>query len=367
MPRHIRMVTVAELASALGASFAGDGKLRVSGAAEPSQASPAEVALAMDPAFAETLAAGHAKVAILWPGADWASFGLGAAIFAPRPRYVLAAVTRVFEMPPAAALGVHANAVIDPTADIGEGASVGPFVVVGPGVRIGVGARILSHVSIGENARIGAEVLLHSGVRIGARVEIGDRFIAQPGAVIGADGFSYVTPTPGLVEEARSTGAVSSSDQGAYVRINSLGSVIVGDDVEIGANSCIDRGTIANTVIGSGTKIDNLVQIGHNVRIGETCLVCGQAGIAGSTVIGNRVVIGGAAKVADHLRVGSNVVITGNSGVNTHVADNMIMMGYPAVRMDLSVEMYKALRRLPRVLARLDRGQKQVPNPASSN
>ncbi len=162
---------------------------------------------------------------------------------------------------------------------------------------------------------IGADALLLSGVRIGARVRIGDRFIAQPGAVLGGDGFSFVTPTPGVVEEARETGAISSVEQADYVRINSLGSIGIGDDVEIGANSCIDRGTIADTMVGDGTKIDNLVQIGHNVRIGHTCLICGQAGVAGSTVIGDRVVLGGKAAVADHLRIGSNVVITGNSGV----------------------------------------------------
>ena len=141
---------------------------------------------------------------------------------------------------------------------------------------------------------------------------------------------------------------------------------MLGDDVEVGANSCIDRGTVADTTVGSGTKIDNQVQVGHNVRIGRTCLLCGQAGIGGSTVIGDRVVLGGKAGVADHLRIGSNVVITGNSGVNTHVSDNKIMMGYPAVRMDQSVEMYKALRRLPRLIARID-AEKAVSNPPASD
>ncbi len=361
------MVTVAELAAALGGSFAGDGGIELVGAAEPARARADEIALAMDRSFAATLGEGQARVAILWPDADWRSLGLSAAIFAPRPRYVLAGVTRVFERPAAAPEGVHASAVVDATAEIGAGASIGPFVVIGARVRIGARARILPHVTIADDAVIGDDALIHAGVRIGARVRIGHRFIAQPGAVLGADGFSYVTPTPGVVEEARATGVIASVEQAEYVRINSLGSVGIGDDVEIGANSCIDRGTIADTTIGSGTKIDNLVQIGHNVRIGSTCLICGQAGVAGSTVIGDRVVIGGAAKVADHLRVGSNVVITGNSGVNTHVADNRIMMGYPAVRMDQSVEMYKALRRLPRVLTRLDAVQKAVPNSDASD
>lgn len=197
---------------------------------------------------------------------------------------------------------------------------------------------------------IGDDALLMAGVRVGARVRIGDRFIAQPGAVLGGDGFSFVTPTPGIVEEARATGVISAREQQAYVRINSLGSVLVGDDVEIGANSCIDRGTVADTVIGDGTKIDNLVQIGHNVKVGRSCLICGHAGIGGSTIIGDRVVLGGKAAVADHLTVGANSVITGNSGVASNVPPGRIMMGYPAVRLEQNVEMYKALRRLPRFL-----------------
>ncbi|HET9068073.1 MAG TPA: UDP-3-O-(3-hydroxymyristoyl)glucosamine N-acyltransferase [Amaricoccus sp.] len=370
------MISIGELARALGGEAFGDAGLTVTGAAEPARAGPDEIALAMQPAFAPDIARGRARAAILWPGADWQGLGLAAAIVAPRARYVLAGVTRVFERPPEIAPGIHPTAVIDATAEIGPGAAIGPFVVIGARVRLGAGARILSHASIAEDAVVGRDALILSGVRIGARVRIGDRFIAQPGAVIGADGFSFVTPTPGHVEEARATGAVTAEEQDAYVRINSLGSVVLGDDVEVGANSCIDRGTVADTTVGDGTKIDNQVQIGHNVRIGKTCLICGQAGIAGSTVIGDRVVLAGRAAIADHLRIGSNVVITGNTGVAGHVGDNRIMAGYPAVRMDQHVEMYKALRRLPRLLARLEAqaatgtgeaGQKAVSNPRASD
>ena len=351
------MITVAALAVALGAEARGDTGLTVAGAAEPAAAGPDEIALAMQPAFAADLARGRARAAVLWPEADWQALGLAAAILAPRPRYLLAGIGRIFERPPALAAGVHPSAVIDPTAVIGEAAAIGPFVVIGARARVGARARIFSHVSIGEEAAIGDDALLLAGVRIGVRVRIGDRFIAQPGAVLGGDGFSFVTPTPGMVEEARATGAVTAREQEEYVRINSLGSLVVGDDVEVGANSCIDRGTIADTTIGDGTKIDNLVQIGHNVRIGRTCLICGQAGIGGSTVIGDRVVLGGKAAVADHLTVGADSVITGNSGVASNVPAGRIMMGYPAVRMDQNVEMYKALRRLPRLMARLEAGR----------
>ncbi len=355
------MISIAELAKALGADAAGDEKLMVSGAAEPGTAQRHAVALAMSPEFADELKNGAAEAAILWPDADWQAMGLKAAIFAPRPRYVLSGVTEVFDHPLHVEDGISSMAVIDPSAEIGEGASIGPFVVIGGNVKIGRGCRILPHVMISENVEIGDDALLHAGVKIGARVRIGDRFIAQPGAVLGGDGFSFVTPTPGVVDEARSTGAITSQDQESYVRINSLGAVVVGDDVEVGANSCIDRGTIRDTSIGNGTKIDNLVQIGHNVQVGHTCLICGHSGIGGSTRIGDRVVIGGAASIADHLHIGNNSVITGNSGVASNVGENRIMMGYPAVRMDQNVSMYKALRRLPRILDKFMTDQKQVP------
>ena len=142
---------------------------------------------------------------------------------------------------------------------------------------------------------------------------------------------------------------------------------MIGDDVEVGANSCIDRGTVADTVIGDGTKIDNLVQLGHNVRVGRTCLICGQAAIAGS--VGDRRP-GRPRRRGEGRRpppIGANSVITGNSGVASHVPPGRIMMGYPAVRMDQNVEIYKALRRLPRLMARLDAAQKPVSNPAATD
>lgn len=358
------MISVEELARALEGTARGDTAILLSGVAEPAKAGPTEAALAMQPAYAAQIRDGRARVAILWPGADWQAMGLAAAIEATRPRLLLAGVSHAFERRAEIAPGVHPTAFVDPSAVIGAGVAVGPFAFVGARSVIGDGTRIHSHASVAEDARIGRDALLHSGVRIGPRVRIGERFIAQPGAVVGADGFSYVTRRPGVVEEARETGAITSDEVQPYVRINSLGSVVIGDDVEVGANSCIDRGTVADTMIGDGTKIDNLVQVGHNVRIGRHCQLCGQAGVAGSTVVGDGTVLSGRSAVADHLRVGSNSVVTGNTGVSSHVGDKRIMAGYPAVRMDQWVEMYKALRRLPRVLARLEKG---VFKPGSSD
>lgn len=361
------MISVSALAHALGCTVEGDGSVEVSGASEPLTARADQIALAMEPAFAAALGKCAAHSAIVWPGADWRGLGLDAAIFAPRPRYALAGIGRIFERPVEIAPGIHPSAAIDPSAVIGSDPAIGAFVVVGARVRIGARARILSHASIAEDAVIGDDALLHAGVRIGARVHLGARFIAQPNAVIGGDGFSYVTPQPGLVDQARSAGVVTAEDAQSYVRINSLGSVVIGDDVEVGVNACIDRGTIADTVIGDGTKIDNLVQVGHNVRVGHTCLICGHTAIGGSTVIGDRVVIGGGAAIADHLRIGSDTVITGNCGVASNVPSNRIMMGYPAVPMEQNVAMYKALRRLPRLIGSLRAGQKPVFNPSDSD
>ncbi len=165
---------------------------------------------------------------------------------------------------------------------------------IGAGTEIGPGARIASHVSIAEGCRIGADALILQGARIGPRVTIGARFICQPGAVIGGDGFSFVTPEKSGVEAVRETlGSRESAAAQSWTRIHSLGSVRIGDDVEVGANACIDRGTIRDTEVGSGSKLDNLVHLGHNVIVGRDCLLCGQVGIAGSARIGDRVVLGG--------------------------------------------------------------------------
>ncbi|MGB4828005.1 MAG: UDP-3-O-(3-hydroxymyristoyl)glucosamine N-acyltransferase, partial [Paracoccaceae bacterium] len=249
---------------------------------------------------------------------------------------------------------VHALAIVDPSVNLGEGAAIGPFVTIGRDVRIGPGARIASHVSIAEGAQIGAGALILQGARIGARVTIGERFICQPGAVIGADGFSFVTPEKSGVEEIRETlGSRAGIRDQSWTRIHSLGAVTIGDDVEIGANTCIDRGTVRDTVIGAGTKLDNLVHIGHNVQVGRDCLLCGQVGIAGSARIGDRVVMGGQCGVNDNIFVGNDVICGGATKIFTNAPAGRVLLGYPAVRMETHVEMQKALRRLPRLAARV--------------
>lgn len=355
--------SIKDIAAALGADALGAADLVVTGVAEPAKAGPHDLALAMSPAYADGLAQGAAQAAVIGAGMDWQALGLRAAIVAPRPRYALAGVTTAMDAGPEIAPGIHPSAIIDPEAEIGANAAIGPFVVIGRGVRLGPNARIASHVSIAEDARIGADALILQGARIGARVRIGDRVIVQPGAVLGGDGFSFVTPEKSRVEATRESLGKAAHDATApqsWTRIHSLGSLVIGNDVEIGANAAIDRGTIADTEIGDGTKIDNLVHIGHNCRIGRDCLICGQTGFAGSVQIGDRVVLGGKCGVNDNITIGDDVVAAGSSKIFTNVPAGRMLMGNPAIKMDTHVEIYKSLRRLPRLARTVADLQKAV-------
>jgi len=346
--------TVRDIAAALGAEAVGDLNIVIARASEPAMAGPDDLALAMDAKYAPGLAVGRARAALLWPGADWRALGLHAAIFAPRGRLAMAGLSRMLDNGPDIAPGIHAMSVVHPTAILGENAAVGPFVTIGAGAVIGADARIASHVSIEAGAVIGAGAMILQGARIGAGVVIGDRFICQPGAVIGADGFSFVTPEKSGVEQIRETlGQRDTITAQRWTRIHSLGAVTIGDDVEIGANCAIDRGTIRNTTIGSGTKLDNLVHVGHNVQVGSDCLLCGQVGIAGSARIGNRVVLGGQCGVNDNIFIGDDVICGGATKVFTNVPSGRVMLGYPAVKMETHVDIQKALRRLPKLATRV--------------
>ena len=343
--------SIERIAEAIGARAVGETGLIISHAAEPASAGPDALAVAMAPSYAAALAQGQARAAVLWEGADWQAMGLAAAVLVSRPRYALSGLTRLLDDGPELAPGIHPTALIDPTAVIGEGAAIGPFVVAGRGVRIGARARIASHVSIGAGSALGEDALLHPGARIGRNVRIGDRFTAQSGAAIGGDGFSFVSPQASGMEEARRamSDAVEATHH-QWVKIHSLGGVDIGDDVEVGANATIDAGTIRATRIGSGTKIDNLVMIGHNVVAGENCLFCGLSGVAGSTVIGDRVVLAGQSGLVDNISVGSDVVVSAGTKVLSNVPSGRVMMGYLATKMSVQVESYKALRRLPRLV-----------------
>lgn len=359
---------IADIAAALGAKAEGDVSLMVTHAAEPAMAHPDSLALAMDPKYAAGLSQGRAKAALLWEGADWQELGLKAAIFVTRPRLAMAGLTRAFDPGPHIAPGIHPSAFVDPTAKVGAGAAIGPYVVIGPGTEIEENARIASHTSIGSKSHIGPNALIHSGSRVGSGVRIGARVIIQPGAVIGADGFSFVTEEKSGVEEIRETLGDRAEIKGQnWIRIHSLGGVEIGDDVEIGANCAIDQGTIRATRIGRGTKLDNLVHMGHNVQVGEDCLLCGQVGIAGSAKIGNRVVMGGQCGVSDNIFVGDDVIAGGATKMFTNVPAGRVILGSPAVKMETHVEIQKELRRLPRLAAAVRTLQKAVSKGESSD
>lgn len=357
-------ITLAELARALDARLWGDGSLQITGAAEPAQAGAAAngravVATAMAPQYAAALAPGAA--ALISEGMDPEALGLAGAVIVARPRLAMAGLTQALDRGPEIAPGIHPTAVIDPSAEIGEGAAIGPFVVIGPRVRIGARARIDAHATVGADAVLGDDALIHAGVRIAHGVTAGARLILQPGAVIGGDGFSFVTPEVSGVEEIRHTlGHRGEIRDQHWVRIHSLGGVKLGEDVEVGANSTIDRGTIRATSIGSGTKIDSLVQIGHNVQIGRDCLLCGMAGVAGSARLGDRVVLAGKCAVNDNIFIGDDVIAGGASNIFTNVPAGRVILGSPATRMETQLEIHKAMRRLPRLATQVAELQKTV-------
>jgi UDP-3-O-[3-hydroxymyristoyl] glucosamine N-acyltransferase len=343
-----------DIAAALGAEAAGDLDMVIERASEPATAGPDDLALAMAPAYGDGIAQGRARAAIVWTGADWQALGLKAAIFAPRSRYTMAGLTRYLDPGPTISPGIHPMALVDPTAKIGEGASIGPFAIISAGVSIGARVRIAAHTTIAEGARIGDDALILEGARICPRVTIGDRFTCHQGAVVGSDGFSYVTPERSGVEDIRaSLGKRDEIRDQSWTRIHSLGSVVIGDDVEMGANSCIDRGTIRDTIIGSGTKIDNLVHIAHNVEVGRDCLFCALVGVAGSVKVGDRVVLGGQCGVSDNIFIGDDVIAGGGTKILSNAPAGRVLLGYPALKMDTHIELQKALRRLPRLAARV--------------
>lgn len=360
--------SIQQIADAIGGTAAGQTDLEVDGVAEPADATARHLAVAMKPEYAEALPEGAARAALLWDGADWAALGLAAAVLAPRPRYAMAGLTAMMDPGQGWGEGLHPAAVIHETAQIGDGVSVGPLAVICAGAQIGAGTVIGPQCFVGSEARIGPGGFLREGVRIGSRVHIGARFIAQPGGVVGGDGFSFVTAEPSSVEEVRKTlGDQGDAEQQSWTRIHSLGAVVIGNDVEIGANTTIDKGTIRSTRIGDGTKIDNLVMIGHNVEVGRDCLFCSMVGISGSTRIGNNVVLAGQTGVNDNIFIGDNVVTGGATKVFTNIPAGRVMLGHPAMKMETTVEVFKGLRRLKRLFDDVAELKKKVSKTSPSD
>lgn len=336
-----------EIATAIGAELQGDGNIAVNRLVHPSTYEYADdLVLAMDDALLPLLEGKQVVAAVISKKAAPASPPAKNILRINRPRVALAALTSLFAPPPAYGTGIHPTAVVDPSATIASDAVIGPCCVIGPRASIGTSCVLQSQVTVEAEAIIGASTVLRSGVRIGANCVLGERVLIHFNSSIGSDGFSFVTPERGSVEAAKTDGAITATNHQGLLRIASLGAVIIGDDVEIGANTSIDRGTILPTRIGNGTKIDNQVQIGHNVQIGADCLICGRVGIAGSTVIGDRVVLGGATGIADHVKIGDDAMLMAFSGVPGNVPAKQIYGGIPAMPRDRFMEQMFAINRL---------------------
>ncbi len=249
-----------------------------------------------------------------------------------RPRLAMMKLLHMFYEEPVTNENIHPSAVIDPTAKLGKNVSIGPNVVISHDAVIGDNTKIMANSYIGGGSQIGSDCFFHANVNIGDRVKIGNKVILHHGVSLGADGFSFVTENPDNIEQARKEGAITEENVSQKIfKIPSIGSVRIYDNVEIGANTAIDRGTIEDTVVGEDTKIDDLVMIGHNCKIGKGCMIVSQVGIAGSCVIGDRVVIAGQAGLADHISIGSDSIVAAKAGVTKSFPEKSIVVGIPAV------------------------------------
>ncbi|MHB0964738.1 MAG: UDP-3-O-(3-hydroxymyristoyl)glucosamine N-acyltransferase [Gemmatimonadaceae bacterium] len=331
--------TAARIAELLDGEVIGDGNVALSGFSSADRAGPGDLTFAeKDAHFAAADAS--AASAILVSGA-FASHSK-VLIRVKNARVAAARVLPLFFPPEEFPAGVHPSAVIAPTAHLDATAHVGPACVIGAGVIIGARTALLGGNHIGRDCRVGDDVRLFPNVVLYERTLVGQRVAIHAGSVIGSDGYGYVF------------------DQGRHRKMLQVGNVTIGDDVEIGANCAIDRAAFGSTVIGSGTKIDNLVHIAHNVVFGEHCLIMGQCGFAGSTQFGNYCVIASQSGVTGHLKIGHQVTVGGKSGVITDLSDGQTVLGYPAVPDKQAKRQWIGLQQLPDLLVRVRQLEKQL-------
>lgn len=325
--------TTGSLAQLTGAELHGPDSLPIHGLDAIDRAGPGMLTFIRDQRYASRWARSEATAALVSrgvsvPGHDPSRRAL---LIVPDADLALVRVIEALARPAAAPHpGLHPTAVVDPTAQIDPAASIGPGCVVGPRTRVEAGTALLARVVLGADVHLGRDCTLHPGVVVLDRCTLGRRCILWPGVVIGADGFGY-RPGP--------TGPV---------KIPHLGTVIIGDDVEIGANSCVDRAKFGATTIGAGTKIDNLVQIGHNCRIGRGCVLCGMVGLAGSVELGDGVVLAGQVGVADNLSIGAGARVGARSGVTRDIPPGQTWLGSPARPARETARIFAALSRFAR-------------------
>ncbi|MBI3302932.1 MAG: UDP-3-O-(3-hydroxymyristoyl)glucosamine N-acyltransferase [Deltaproteobacteria bacterium] len=326
---------LSDIAQRLGCELRGNGETEISGVNGIDEAGPGELTFVANKKYLAKLPTTRAAAVILAPDAPEVSLP---SLRAANPYLAFAQVLELFYPPYAPPEEVHPTAVISPTAKIGAHASIGPYAVIGDNVVIGDHARIFAHVVIYPNVSIGHSFTAHAGVIIREGTCIGNRVVLQSGVVIGGDGFGYVP-----------------LQDGSTYKIPQSGTVILEDEVEVGANTTIDRATVGATVIRRGAKIDNLVMIAHGCEVGEGALLAAQAGLAGSTKLEAGVRLGGQVGAAGHLTVGKNTMVAAQSGIPHNVPANSVIGGYPAVDI-LSWRRYSAaLPKLPELLHRVRR------------
>ena len=326
-----------ELAAAVGGELEGGADPDLSGVAPLDRAGPRELAFLAQPKYA-------AEAVTTAAGAVLVTRTLAAQV-GTRPRIIVADVHRslpaILELlhPEAPAVpGIHPTAVLEHGVQLGADVVIEAYAVIGRDSRVGDGARVGAHCVLGRDCVLGAGVYLHPHVTLYDRTEVGARSILHSGVCIGVDGFGYATV------------------EGSHRKIPQVGSCRIGSDVEIGANTTIDRGSIGPTEIGDGCKIDNLVQIGHNVRVGADTIIIAQVGVAGSTRIGRRVTLGGQAGLQGHIRIGDGATIGAQAGVFGSVPPGAVYSGYPARPHRDALRAQAALFRLPRLLRQLRGG-----------
>jgi UDP-3-O-[3-hydroxymyristoyl] glucosamine N-acyltransferase len=329
-----------ELASLVGGDLEGDGEVEIRGVAGIRDANPGEITFVANPRYEEFVATTRASAIIGRPGLRAAA----PLIRSDNPYFAFLQVMNLFAGDAAGRYprGIHPGAVVDSTARLGRDVAIGPFCQIAGGAVIGDGTTILCGAFVGEGVEIGAGCLIYPGVTIREGSRLGDRVILQPGAVIGSDGFGYAR------------------HGSTHYKVPQIGRVVIEDDVEIGANTCVDRATTGETRIGRGTKIDNLVQIAHNVVVGPDSVIAAQAGISGSTEVGRGVVIAGQAGLAGHIVIGDRVTVGAQGGVTKSIPPDMVVSGYPAREHGLARRLYAHTAMLPEMFKRVKELERRV-------
>ncbi len=332
-------MTVAELAQQIGGEVVGDGAAQVTGVSSVEDVKPGHATLADNEQFFATAEASAASAIVTSIDVRESRKPL---IRVRRTTLALAKMLEIFHPPARPAPGVHPSAVVGRGATLGAGVHVGANAVVKDGAAIGDRSVVDAGAVIGEGVVIGHDCFVHSNATLYHGISLGNRVIVHSGTVIGSDGFGYA------------------QDGKTRVKIPQVGTVVIEDDVEIGANVAIDRSTLGATVIRRGTKVDNLVQIAHNVVIGENTVVCGLVGISGSVTIGDNVTIAGQVGMADHVTIGSNTTIGAQSGVSKSLEGGQYYLGSPAVPIGLASRQYAVWANLPELSRRVRELEKRL-------